>query len=459
MSRSGSLPRSLDHPRLRAYIGDPVKLSLFAAFLLLASILRISEAQVARCTVLQSQFLKDDPTAQAIAGGTLTNYSIDQFTLRIGDPLPGADTDVFAYRLLSAIRALGYLPGPQTSSGEDAGAELLNKFQRLNGLTESPLITTGTLLAIDAALARREMLDQETAQDFPLFSMIPEAPPNDPSRTHLAALLDADFRALPARLSAWNTPNFYWYASTQLAGSIVTDASGGSRFCSAAYYYALSPSNCTIIGTAMELYDDFTSATTYLHEYGHYLDRNLYGFMQSPDLSAGVIDTIDFYAISFDIDDSITAPNGWTEYRIRRDPATSGAAEFVSSYAVGWGTGSYLTAYEDFAESFALYVTGGSVFRELGRQHVYLQQKYDWLKQNVFEGIEYDTGSLTGLANAQANPLGGDGIAVFNVVQYLLADPDAVWVHDFPRYPAAPRPPRLRMRPMRRLVPGCEAEW
>jgi len=435
-----------------------VKPPLFAALLLFASILRICEAQVAPCAGLQSQFLKDDPTAQAIASGTLTNYSIDQFTLRSGDPLPGARTDVFAYSVLTAIRELGYLPGPQTAYGEDVGAELLNKFQRLNGLAESPIITAATLLALDAAMARMEMLDQEAAQDFPLYSIIPEAPPNEPSRTHLAALLDAEFRALPACLRLWNTRNFFWYASTQLSGSIITDASG-DRFCSS-IYYTFSPDSCTIIGTVTTLQDDFTAGADYLHEYAHYLDQNIFGLLQSPDSSAGVINTTDFYAISYDINDSMTLPNGWTSYRMRRDVTTSGGAEFVSNYAVGWGSGSYLTAYEDFAESFGLYVTGGSVFRELGRQHVYLQQKYDWLKQNVFEGIEYNTGSLTGMANLQMSPVGSSyGIAVFNVVQYLLADPDAVWMHDFPRYPAAPQPPRLRMRPVGRPAPGCEAKW
>lgn len=435
-----------------------MKPSLSAALLLFAFILRICEAQPTGCAGLQSQFLKDDPTAQAIASGTLTNYSIDDFTLRLGDPLPGASTDVFAYRLLSAIRELGYLPGAQTSGGEDVGAELLNKFQRINGLTESPIITAGTLLAIDAALARREMLDQETAQDFPLFSMIPEAPPNEPSRTHLAALLDADFRALPPRLSAWNTQNFYSYANGQL-GSIAADASGGARFCSTVYWDVFSPDSCATIGTTMGLYDDFTSGATYLHEYAHYLDQNIFGLLQSPGLSAGVIDTTDFYAISYDISDSIKSSFGSTLYRARRDPATSGGAEFVSSYAVGWGTDPYLTAYEDFAESFTLYVTGGRVFRKLASEHTYLKQKYDWLKQNVFEGIEYDTGSLTGLANAQTNPLGGDGIAVFNVIEYLLADPDAVWEQDFPHYPATPQPPRLRMRPTGRPDRSCQAKW
>lgn len=433
-----------------------MKPSLFAALLLITSVFSVCEAQTAGCTGLQSQFLRVDLTAQAIASGAMTNYSIDDFALRIGDPWPGANTDVFAYRLLSAIRSLGYLPGAQTEGGEDVGAELLNKFQRLNGLAQSPIITAQTLLAIDEALARREVLDQKAAQDFPLFAMMPEAPPNDPSSTHLAALLDADFRALPARLSAWNAQNFYWYANAQLEGSIVKDASGGARFCSAVYYYAFSPGDCTIIGTAMGLYDDFTSEATYLHEYAHYLDRSLFGFMQSSDWSAGVIDTSGFYAISFDINDSITLANGWTGYRIRRDPSVSGAAEFVSSYAVGWGTDPYLTAYEDFAESFAFYLTGGSVFRELGRQHVYLQQKYDWLKQNVFEGAEYNTGSLTGLANAQAKPRGAYGIAAFNVIQYLLADPDAVWDYEFPRYPANPRQPRLRPRPTILPDRGCE---
>lgn len=436
-----------------------MKPSLFAA-LLLVSISGTCDAQNARCTVLQSRFFKDDSTAQAIASGTLTNYSIDQFTLRSGDPLPGARTDVFAYSVLSAIRELGYLPGPQTAFGEDVGAELLSKFQRLNGLAESPIITAATLLALDAAMARMEMLDQEAAQDFPLYSIIPEAPPNEPTRTHLAALLDADFRALPARLRLWNTQNFFWYASTQLSGSIITDASG-DRFCSS-IYYMFSSDSCTIIGTVMTLQDDFSAGATYLHEYAHYLDQNIFGLLQSPDCSAGVINTTDFYAISFDIKDSITLPNGSTAYRIRRDPAVSGGAEFVGAYALGWGSVPYVTAYEDFAESFTLYVTGGRVFRKLASEHTYLQQKYDWLKQNAFEGIEYDTGSLTGLANAQTGQFGSYRttlFAVFNVVQYLLADPDAVWEHDFPRYPAAPQPPRLRMRPVGRPVPGCEAKW
>jgi hypothetical protein len=209
----------------------------------------------------------------------------------------------------------------------------------------------------------------------------------------------------------------------------------------------------------MVLNDDFSSGSTFLHEYAHYLDRNLYGFMQSPDLSAGVIDPTDFYAISFDTNDSTTLANGSTAYRIRRDHTTSGVDEFVSGYCVGWGNSSYSTAYEDFAESFALYVNGGRVFRELARQHLYLQQKYDWLKQHVFEGVEYDTGSLVGLANMQAKPMGSDGIAAFNVLEYQLADPDAVWGDDYPHYPATPQPPRLRMKPTGPPDRPCEAKW
>jgi len=414
-----------------------VKLPLFAALLLLSSVSGICEAQVAGCGVLQSQFLKDDPTAQAIASGALANYSMDDFALRLGMPWPGASTDVFAYRLLSAIRALGYLPGVWTFGGENPGLELLNKFQRLNGLAESSTITAASLLAIDAALARQEMREREIAPDFPLFSMLTEAPPNEPSRTHLAALFDATFRALPAHISAWNASNFESYVRVQLSGELVTDASGGTSFCSVDYYGRYLPGACTFNSTVMVLNDDFTSTSTFLHEYAHYLDRNIYGFMQSSDVSAGVIDTTDFYAISYDINDSTTLPNGWTGYRIRRDPTTSGAGDFVSSYSVGWGSGSYMTAYEDFAESFALYVNGGAVFRELARQHVYLKQKYDWLKQNVFEGVEYNTGTLIGLANMQARPMGSDGIAAFNVLEYMLADPDAVWDYDFPHYPGA----------------------
>jgi len=161
--RADRLPEGHDHPRLRAYTGHHVKLPLFAALLLLSSVSGICEAQVAGCGALQSQFLKDDPTAQAIASGVLANYSMDDFALRLGMPWPGASTDVFAYRLLSAIRALGYLPGVWTFGGENPGLELLNKFQRLNGLAESSTITAASLLAIDAALARQEMREREIA--------------------------------------------------------------------------------------------------------------------------------------------------------------------------------------------------------------------------------------------------------------------------------------------------------
>jgi len=87
--------------------------------------------------------------------------------------------------------------------------------------------------------------------------MLTEAPPNEPSSAHLAALLDATFRALPARLSVWNTSNFQSYASAQLEGEIVTDASGGTRFCAAVYYQTLATGDCAISGTVMTMYDDF----------------------------------------------------------------------------------------------------------------------------------------------------------------------------------------------------------
>ncbi len=384
----------------------------------------LCDGQIPGCTQLQSDFLKNDPTAQAIVTGGLANYSIDDFSLRLGDSMGG--TSVFAYRLLSAIRQLGYLPPVlNTTEGEDPGLELLNKFQSANGLPQSSTITPSTLLAIDAALTRREMLDSTAGHSFPLLPLLPEAPPNEPPATHAAAVMEAVFAALPPALRAWNLDNFRLYAETQGGGTVRT--TDGERFCSG-IYYAPYGNSCDTADRVSVLKDDFTAAATFLHEYAHYLDKNLYGPPSSPNLSMGVIDTTAFYSISYDLGDSRLI-GGFNHYRLLRGPS-SRPAEFISAYAVGWGEDSYSTPYEDFAESLTAYVMAGGVFRQVVGPNPYLRQKYDWLKQNVFQGLEYNTGSLAGLAFLEANPRSADRVPAFNVVDYVLADPDAVWDFD-----------------------------
>ena len=47
--------------------------------------------------------------------------------------------------------------------------------------------------------------------------------------------------------------------------------------------------------------------------------------------------------------------------------------------------------YEDWAESFQIYVLSGKYFRAATLQSPLLAKKYDWLKNNIFNGVEYDT--------------------------------------------------------------------
>jgi len=56
------------------------------------------------------------------------------------------------------------------------------------------------------------------------------------------------------------------------------------------------------------------------------------------------------------------------------------------------------------SEHFQFYVMNGKLFREAAKSNSFLQQKYEWLKNNVFLGIEYNTGGFkTGIANNAVN--------------------------------------------------------
>ena len=69
----------------------------------------------------------------------------------------------------------------------------------------------------------------------------------------------------------------------------------------------------------------------------------------------------------------------------------------------------------------------GKLFREASKYNSFLKQKYDWLKNNVFSGIEYNTGGfISGIEdNFQNN----------NPISYDKNDRnyDYVWDRQFPR--------------------------
>ncbi|HQT82934.1 MAG TPA: hypothetical protein PLW99_02165, partial [Candidatus Paceibacterota bacterium] len=107
---------------------------------------------------LTSIFLKDDPTAQRIATGAQSSVDIRTFSLKIGDAT-AVGTDSFAYRLVSALRMLGYVPG--SAGGQYMSESLLFPFERDNNLPVSDMVNAQVLKTLDAELAVRETKDAQ----------------------------------------------------------------------------------------------------------------------------------------------------------------------------------------------------------------------------------------------------------------------------------------------------------
>ena len=114
-----------------------------------------------------------------------------------------------------------------------------------------------------------------------------------------------------------------------------------------------------------------------VHEMGHITDL---GFLQSTQF-AQETEFLDFEDPVYADDPSATF------YRItwlsstERTPDSS-PLDFVTGYAME-------DPFEDFAESYAFYVLQGPSFRYLARTNTRLQQKYDFMKNSVFNGQEF----------------------------------------------------------------------
>lgn len=383
---------------------------------------------------LQSKFLKDDPIARQILRGELIDYSINDFALVSGQGF--VSTETFAYRVLSAIRQLGYTP--PIDGGIRPGQALLNKFQKLNRLPVTEVVTKDLLLVIDGKLKETEPLDASEGPQFPLYPSLTSAiPSNEPSREHFARLLALSFKALPRQLVPYTRENFLNFYRQQLPFFVVntsTEVDSSDAVCDINYYPQYGNdcrmrANTVITLTAGE----FEVVGTLFHEYAHWLDGNL--FETLPGTARGKITTLGFYSISYDISKGVVQADTRTYYPLRRGESAV-ATEFVGAYARGAqlladGLPIY-TPFEDFAESFGLYVNGGRIFRELAANNQYLRQKYDWLKANVFAGFEYDTGEVANIKALRGRPTATANVA-FNVNDFGRIDDNHVFNYQFPR--------------------------
>jgi hypothetical protein len=208
--------------------------------------------------------------------------------------------------------------------------------------------------------------------------------------------------------------------------------------------------------------NDFQTVDDMMHEYGHLLEG--YGGIVDNRPLPKINNIEDFYQISWE---QITEDSRkyW-----KTKPKVNFATDFVSGYA-GASIGNFMNEKyndivfeqiakekgkdiaqkmkenltglnyfrnyprqsEDFAESFSLYVLQGRIFRDKAKKSTVLQQKYNWLKTNVFKGKEYDTGNPNWRkVSFNATPRIPD--AAQNVGFYSLQDPSFIWDYEFPIY-------------------------
>jgi hypothetical protein len=390
---------------------------------------------VSSLSPLSSKFFRDDATAKQIFDGRRPDYRIHDFSLVSGKGF--VSTESFAYRVLSSIRQLGYTP--PLDGDPQPGKALFNKFQRLNGLPVTDVITKELLQVLDSKLKESEAIDKELGPAFPLYARLTsQVPLNEPSREHFARLLDSVFSALPAHLVPYSLENFHNFYRQQLPYFVYKGRSDElipvGSICDINYYPEFS-NDCLFRANSVITLNagEFEVAGILLHEYAHWLDGNL--FPQLAETARGSIATLGFYGISYDTAAGTVNTDFRTYYPLRRDNSVI-ATEFVSAYARGHeamlaGVAKY-TPFEDFAESFGLYVQGGRIFRHLGERDAHLREKYDWLRKNVFAGVEYETGEIGNIERLRRRPTSRSNIA-FNVNDFGRIDPDHLFQYQFPR--------------------------
>ena len=115
----------------------------------------------------------------------------------------------------------------------------------------------------------------------------------------------------------------------------------------------------------------------FVHEMGHIADTGVYrgnaasGESQFQDSRIQLFEddeSIDFYKISW--------------LNVKQKQRDSSNLDFVTGYAM-------TDPFEDFAESYTFYILHGRQFKQMMQQSTRLKRKYEFLKENIFDGKEF----------------------------------------------------------------------
>ncbi len=114
------------------------------------------------------------------------------------------------------------------------------------------------------------------------------------------------------------------------------------------------------------------------HELGHIVDT---GLLQAPTTDYRT-SFVERGKIVYSSDPSVPMYSvSWEDSRSFTDDAR--ARDFISGYAMS-------NPYEEFAETYAMYVLHGPLFRFYAAHNRTLAEKYEYMKEVVFEGVEFN---------------------------------------------------------------------
>ncbi|MCX6815968.1 MAG: dockerin type I repeat-containing protein, partial [Candidatus Aenigmarchaeota archaeon] len=333
---------------------------------------------------LKADFFKNDLIAKNIASGTDT-YDMNDFSHVCG--LQSGKSNEYGFKILNGIKQLGYLNVKSCqTAGDRPGLIMLRDFKIHNNLQDTGIVDKDTIIKLDDLLYSVEIRDKAIGPSFTCYQYIKDAPLNDVSKDHLAFLYKLAMDVYPEeyRIKQNECFNGQTYPMPFDYSRVLCDQS----------YWPAYDGYCNDQGTydldGSISIDDSLLVNREVHDQAHFIDGNVYGKLNK-------VDTTQFYNISYYIDDSfIGQSDGWRYYKIRTDMSDHEQvkANFFQ-YGQGWESNSrpgYYTAYEDFAVSIEMYVMQGIVFRDYMSDKPALAAKYNWIKNNVFYGKEFNTG-------------------------------------------------------------------
>ncbi|MBI2133418.1 hypothetical protein HYU11_01915 [Candidatus Woesearchaeota archaeon] len=376
---------------------------------------------------LKSRFLKEDQTALSIMNGTRYALIENNLIPYYENGTPRFNSSSFEYKIISSLRQLGFVRLGFTERGSNAASADLQRFQRRNNLTVGDNIDIRTLMLIDKALFEKELSDRESALRYGPFSLFVESKPTEPLREHLGSIYHGFFTAikdlpdsvisiddLRVSLVTWLGRNLGVMMDAEGKRElsigeavVIMQTKGNFAFCSPAYY-ARGCLDLSEMTSSIPL-SDFEYMNTVTHEFGHVAGKR-YAEIK------GVNSTLNFHfaSISFNISSS----DPYSIFLSLQRPDND--FEFVSSYAKS-------SSYEDFAESFNAYIQEGRIFRRLAESDTRLMRKYNFLKDNVFRGVEFDTGELRSLELWNHDSKGLPG----SPSSYMVEDPYWTWDYGY----------------------------